>query len=204
MTFKEWLPAWFEHYVKPTAKVRTYERYRQLSLHILPHLGEYDVNALTPMVLQKYVSELLVSGNRKTGRGLSPNTVNAIISLMQNALKAALAAGAVQTYTAGKIKRPKNTEKPVECFSLAEQKAIERYVLNGKKPKMTGIVICLYTGLRIGELLALEWSDIDFEKQVLTVSKSCHYGHDANGRYIRVTEAPKTEHSARIIRYRSN
>ena len=117
----------------------TYERYRQLSLHILPHLGEYDVNALTPMVLQKYVSELLVSGNRKTGRGLSPNTVNAIISLMQNALKAALAAGAVQTYTAGKIKRPKNTEKPVECFLLAEQKAMERYVLNGKKPKMTAL-----------------------------------------------------------------
>ena len=39
---------------------------------------------------------------------------------------------------------------------------------------MFGIVLCLYTGLRIGELIALQWKDIDLQKGLLTVSRSCH------------------------------
>lgn len=46
----------------------------------------------------------------------------------------------------------------------------------GKKDKLYGIILCLYSGLRIGELIALEWHDIDFTKGILTVSKSCHDG----------------------------
>ena len=46
-----------------------------------------------------------------------------------------------------------------------EQKKIETHVLNSNKDKLFGIVLCLYTGLCIGELLALTWSDIDFGKR---------------------------------------
>ena len=56
------------------------------------------------------------------------------------------------------------------CFSLAEQKKIEQAALSSKKRKFIGIVICLYSGLRIGELLALTWADIDFTKGTLIVS----------------------------------
>ncbi len=56
------------------------------------------------------------------------------------------------------------------CFSLAEQKKIEQAALSNKKRKFIGIVICLYSGLRIGELLALTWADIDFTKGTLIVS----------------------------------
>lgn len=56
------------------------------------------------------------------------------------------------------------------CFSLAEQKKIEQAALSNKKRKFIGIVICLYSGLRIGELLALTWADIDFTKGMLIVS----------------------------------
>lgn len=199
MRYKDWLNEWLDHYVKPTAKMRTYERYRELTRHIIRRIGEYEIKDLSPIILQKFVTDLLKNGNLKTGKELSPNTVNAIISVIQNSLKIAFTIGIVDTYSAGKIKRPNLTEKAIECFSLSEQKSIETAILNGKKPKLLGVVICLYTGLRIGELLALEWCDIDLSKGVISVSKSCHYGHNNNGEYKRFVDTPKTSHSARII-----
>lgn len=199
MKYKDWLSEWLEHYVKPTAKIRTYERYRELTVHIVRKIGEFEINDLTPIYLQKFVTDLLQNGNLKTGKELSPNTVNAIISVMQNSLKTAFTIGLTDTYSADKIKRPNLTEKAIGCFSLSEQKSIETAILNGKKPKLIGVILCLYTGLRIGELLALEWGDIDFVKGVISVSKSCHYGHNKNGDYERVIDTPKTSHSARII-----
>ena len=63
-----------------------------------------------------------------------------------------------------------------------------------KKQKLFGIVICLYTGLRIGELLALTWDDVDIEKGEINVSKSCYCGKGGI-----VVDSAKTEHSKRVI-----
>ena len=82
----------------------------------------------------------------------------------------------------------------MECFTLAEQKQIEQAILNGKKDKLYGIILCLYSGLRIGELIALQWSDIDFTKGILTVSKSCHDSKDGL-----IIDEPKTATSRRVI-----
>lgn len=86
----------------------------------------------------------------------------------------------------------------MDCFSLAEQKKIETAALSAKKDKYKGIVLSLYTGLRIGELLALSWEDIDLEKGILTVSKTCRDGN-INGKHVRILDAPKTENSRRQI-----
>lgn len=67
------------------------------------------------------------------------------------------------------------------------------------RAKNFGFLLCLYTGLRIGELLALEWSDIDFTKNELSVSKTCYDGKDENGRFCRITDKPKTVNSIRIV-----
>lgn len=64
---------------------------------------------------------------------------------------------------------------------------------------MFGVILCLYTGLRIGELLALEWSDIDLSTGLLHITRSCHYSKDQNGTYGRITESPKTRSSIRTI-----
>lgn len=134
----------------------------------------------------------------RTGKGLSPNFVKTIISIVQNSLKTAHLVGYLPEYSANKIKRPKVIEKQVECFSIQEQKKIEEAALSAKKDKYRGIVLCLYTGLRIGELLALMWNDIDFDKNILSVTKTCHDGNE-NGEHIRIIDTPKTENSRRQI-----
>lgn len=200
MQYREWLMEWLECYVKPSSKQKTYIRYSEIvSQHIIRSLGDYEMSELTPLILQRFTTELLQSGNLKTGKGLSANSVNGIITVIQNSLKVAYAIGQISEYTADKIKRPKAREKQVTCFTPTEQKQIEQAVLNGKKAKMFGVVLCLYTGLRIGELLALEWSDIDFQKGIISVSKSCHDGKDENGKFARITDTPKTETSEREI-----
>ncbi len=195
MKYAEWLDIWLENYIKPSVKVRTYERYALIiDKHIATDVGKCEISELSALVLQNFITKLLESGNCKTGNGLSANSVNAIISVLQSSLQTAHLIGVANEYTANKIKRPKLIERPVECFSLKEQKQIEQAVLNSKKDKLFGILLCLYSGLRIGELVALQWSDIDFAKGTLTVSKSCHDGK--NGLII---DEPKTATSRRTI-----
>lgn len=199
MKYTEWFNIWLENYIKPSSKQRTYEQYCKIAkIHILPHLGSYELTELTPFVLQKIITDLTVNGNKRTGKGLSPNFVKTIISVVQNSLKIAHLVGYLPEYTANKIKRPKIVEKQVDCFTLAEQKEIETAALAAKKDKYKGIVLCLYTGLRIGELLALSWKDIDLEKGILTVSKTCRDGN-INGKHVRISDTPKTENSRRQI-----
>ena len=195
MKYIDWLRQWLENYIRPSVKMRTYERYKIIvEKHIKDKIGGIEMDELTPFVLQQLITELLQGGNRRTGKGLSANSVNAVISVLQNSLKTAHFLGLTGEYTANKLKRPKFKEKAVECFTLAEQKRIEHAVLNGKKDKLYGILLCLYSGLRIGELLALQWEDIDFAKGTLTVSKS---GHDGKGGFV--IDEPKTTSSRRVI-----
>ena len=195
MKYIDWLIQWLENYIRPSVKVRTYERYRLIiEQHIKDKIGGMELGDLSPLVLQSFITELLQSGNRKTGKGLSANSVNAVISVIQSSLKTAHLLGLTKEYTADKLKRPKLKEKPVECFTLAEQKQIEQAILNGKKDKLYGIILCLYSGLRIGELIALQWSDIDFTKGILTISKSCHDNKDGL-----IIDEPKSSSSRRVI-----
>lgn len=195
MKYKEWLNEWLENYVKPSAKVRTYERYNQLiKCHILSYLGDYDLTQLNSMIIQKHITFLLNNGNVKNNQGLSPNTVNSVVSIIKNSIKTASLLRLISDSVITNIVKPKIVEKRIECFSLYEQKKIEHYILNSNKIKLYGIIICLYTGLRIGELLALKFSDIDLTKGIMSVTKSCF-----DGSRCRIIDTPKTNSSVRII-----
>lgn len=199
MKYNVWFEEWLTHYIKPSSKQRTFEQYsRAAQIHILPYLGDVELTDLTPFILQKFITGLTENGNKRTGKGLSPNFVKTILSIVQNSLKTAHLVGYLPEYSANKIKRPKPKEKQVECFSAWEQKKIEEAALSAKKDKYRGIILCLYTGLRIGELLALTWNDVDFEKSILSVTKTCHDGNE-NGKHVRIIDMPKTENSRRQI-----
>ena len=136
--------------------------------------------------------------SEKTGTVLSSNYIKVIVNVVQKSLKIAYLNGYIENAINGKVVKPKVVEKRIRCFSVSEQKVIEKAVENDNRCKMKGIVICLYTGLRIGELLALTWGDIDFEKRILTVSKTCYDGK-IDGKRTRIIDTPKTPCSQRQI-----
>lgn len=200
MKYQTWLQEWLNNYVRLSAKKRTIERYEQIiTRHIVPNLGEYEMDSLTMLTLQKYIMLLSLTGNLKTGKGLSPNSVNSIVNVIQGSIRAAYNSSIVSKCISDKLIRPRSREKPVECFSLQEQNKIVCEVLSRGPSHLIGIVICLYTGLRIGELLALTWNDIDFDKGLLSVTKSCYDGKNEFGIYGRIIDTPKTSSSVRTI-----
>lgn len=200
MKYKNWLAEWLDNYVKIASKQRTYKRYFETVVtHIIPKLGECKMNDLTSIELQKFVTELLSNGNIKTGKGLSSSAVNSIVTVLQSSLAVAHGLGLIESNPASNIKRPKLTEKQVECFGIAEQKQIERAVFADKRTYMLGVVVCLYTGLRIGELLALTWKDVDFGNGTISVTKTCYDGNDSEGKFGLIVDEPKTPSSRRII-----
>lgn len=199
MKYKEWIEEWMNLYVHTSCKRRTCERYEQvIRNYVLPFWGDYELEGITVNAVQRFIYILQSSKSIKTGETLSSNYIKMIVNVVQNSLKIAYLNGYIENVANGKIVKPKVVEKQIKCFSVSEQKAIEMAIENDKRCKMKGIVICLYTGLRIGELLALAWSDIDLEKRILTVSKTCYDGK-IEGKRTRIIDTPKTPCSQRQI-----
>ena len=85
MKYKDWLRDWLELYQKESVKARTYQQYENIiTKRLIPALGDYEMEDLTPIVLQRYIVELSQKGNKKTGKGLAPNSVNGIILVLHS------------------------------------------------------------------------------------------------------------------------
>lgn len=191
MKYEEWLGIWIRTAVRPMVKDATYRRYGQaLEGQIAPTLGQMEMDELSPEVLGRFAAELSAR--------YAANTVKTVISILKRSLGEAKRRGLVEKEYAGRLTYPHTGEKFVECFTAAEQRRLEKFVLKSGKEKFLGIFLCLYTGLRVGELLALEWRDLDLSAGTLTVSKSCRDEWEG-GVYRKVVETPKTASSVRVI-----
>ena len=92
------------------------------------------------MIVQRFITKKMESGNLKNGKGLSTNTVNGMITVIQNSLGLAYTLGITPQYEMDKLKRPKPQSHPVECFSKEEQKKIEQAVVSGYRKIEDGVV----------------------------------------------------------------
>ena len=150
------------------------------------------------MTLQDFVLSELESGNLISSKGLANNSVIGIVNVLKSAMKLAKSLEICTLNNSDKIKLPIATKKPVTAFEKCEQGKLEKYCLSANKTNYLGIVICLYTGIRLGELLALTWNDIDFNNGIMTISKTA-YRIKQNGKPQVVVDKPKTKNSSRFI-----
>ena len=192
MKLKELLELWLERYMKHTIKIRTYNRYKSIcELHLIKDLGEYELDELKPNVLQDFLL-------KKIDDHYSTNTIKGIVSVLKQALRLAITLEFVDKEYCSNLKMPSSEEKEISVFTKKEQQVIELFCLNHKKRNYIGIVICLYTGIRLGELLALTWDDIDFNSNLLTINKTS-YSAKVDGKTQIIVDKPKTKKSNRVI-----
>ena len=192
MKLKELLELWLERYMKHTTKIRTYNRYKSIcELHLIKDLGEYELDELKPNVLQDFLL-------KKIDDHYSTNTIKGIVSVLKQALRLAITLEFVDKEYCSNLKMPSSEEKEISVFTKKEQQVIESFCLNHKKRNYIGIVICLYTGIRLGELLALTWDDIDFNSNLLTINKTS-YSAKVDGKTQIIVDKPKTKKSNRVI-----
>lgn len=191
MKYQQWLDEWLSTNVKPRVKKSTFRKYDLIvEKKISPKLGGYELEELSAIVLQSFTADLSLH--------YAPNTTNGIVAVLKNSLRRAQKSGVVEAQFAENLELPRAREKKIECFTHDEQKRIEEYILQKQSKRLFGILLCFYTGLRVGELLALEWRDIDCAKGILTVKRSCRDRWEG-GVYRKEVDTPKTETSERII-----
>ncbi len=199
MKFNQWLIIWLDKYQKNTIKLKTYLTYQNLiRLHINPYLGNYELDQISISLLQDFINSKLEHGNLINGSPLSTNTVLAISSIIKNSLRFALKLNFIRNDCFSFLSIPCLKQKEIDAFSLKEQKKIEKYCLDSNKNNYFGIVLCLYTGIRIGELLSLTWNDIDFKKRLLYVRHTLTRIKQ-KGKVITILDEPKTRKSKRVI-----
>lgn len=163
-TVAQFLERWLNNTVAPRNKPRPQDSYRDMvRLHITPLIGQCKLAKLTPEHIQTMLSIL-------SEKGLSPRTVNYARAILRRALNQALKWKLVPDNAARDVEPPR-IEKPTRTILTTIQVKAFLAAVRGHRYEVL-YRVALTLGLRRGEILALQWSDIDFESATLKVSGS--------------------------------
>ena len=200
MTTQNLLTEWLEIYQKEHIKARTYSRYQGLiSMHIVPTLGERNISELGRREIQEFLTQQKKDGNMRNGEKLSATSTNMMLSVLNLAFEYACDMEYIEENPCIRVRRTKVETKKIEAFTVEEQRAIEMEISRSDDRRLHGILLCLYSGLRIGELLGLTWSDVDLERGVIKITKTVYREKDESGIWQLCVDTPKTKASDRVI-----
>ncbi|MGF7046540.1 integrase [Paenibacillus sp. DS2015] len=197
MTFSAFLEEWKGKYGSKHLELKTIETYNHmLKNHIIPYFGMRRISDVKPIQILNFLDELSREGSRKDGKpgGLSSTTIRFIHRILKDIFERAVDWRIIKINPVSAVKRPKVQERVVDVYSEHEVEIIFK-ALN-KEPVHWRIMItlALTTGLRRGELLALEWKNVDFEECTIDVVQSLSYSYGQN-----IIKEPKTKNSKRKV-----
>ena len=181
---------WLE-YKKMRIKESTYANYKfKITNYLKKDFGDRNLKEIVNTNLNRYIEELQFK--------LSSKTVKDIMTVLKAILKYAEIKYDIN-FKISLISTPAQITNEVEVFSDKDRKKMEKYCIQSKEIRDLGVLISLYTGLRIGEVCALKWSDIDFEKKYIKVNHTLQRVY-VNKRETKVLyDRPKTKKSIRKI-----
>ena len=193
MTVKQLSMEWL-CIVKCRIKESTAANYRmKIERHIVPYLGDIS----SAMLKTKTVSEFI---QQKLKDGLSARYVCDILTLLKSIYRYASREYHINNVIDGII-MPKRAKPEIKVMTKSEQHRLAAYINCNKNVSTLGVALSLYTGMRIGELCAMRWQDIDIEKRILTVNHTIQRIQDFSGckrTRVIITE-PKSQSSKRTI-----
>jgi len=186
MTVGELVKKWKENYLtvqqqlgrlKPST-LRSYQS--NLDGHIAPFFGAMPLSQVTLASVQQFIKALL-------GKGLSPKTIGNVIVILKEMFKHAVQWGHLDANPVQYVERPRGEDKEMDVFAPDE---IRRMLDAQEEPLRTLLLTAVLTGMRQGELFALQWEDIDFARHQVHVRRSLWHG---------TLGTPKSRRSRRAI-----
>lgn len=200
--YKDWIYTWLLE-KKDYIKESTYANYsNNIFNHIIPKLGNYYLNELNHKVIQDFLLELSKNGRKDNTGGLAEKTIKDITIIIKGSIKKGINEDKIK-HIELTFNYPKdNKENKLYVLTKREQNKITNYVLENINSRNIGLLISLYSGIRIGELCALRWEDVDFKKNCLTINKTIQrvYIKDKNKNISKVIiTTPKTKNANREI-----
>ena len=195
--FQEFAEEWFEEYAKLNLRSTTYERMRQLTHRVYPAIGHLRMDKITARQLQGFVNSLAKEGaNEKTGKPLAPKTIRHNLSFISDVFSYAVKMDLLSDNPCRKVTIPKGEVKEKPIYSQ-EEMALLLTRISGEPTKYRAFFFLIaYSGFRRSEMLGLEWKDVDFEHNVITIKRTSNYTA-GRGTY---TDTTKTKRSQRVLK----
>lgn len=167
-SLREVLYLWLDNN-RVSLKEQTFSKYKRLiETHIVPVIGSVNIKSITSTYINKFLYEKTENGRLDGSGGLSPGYVKTLSFILNSSLKFAAQEG-LCNFIAGSIITPPNKPRKLDVLSVNEQMILEHYISNNLNEKNIGILLSLYAGLRIGEVCALKWSDINFDEKTIHI-----------------------------------
>ncbi len=157
---------------KNRVKESTISRYNHIvQRHIQPFLGNYQISEIGAALLEEYIDYLLQHGRLDGSGGLSPKSVADIIVVIKSSMRYAQENGyRINCSTTGlSVKRNK---KDMRVLSKKEQQQLECVLMQDTDLTKFMVLLCLYTGIRIGEACALRWEHLQLDSGILKVRET--------------------------------
>ena len=187
--------------VKMSVKESTYSRYYMtVKRYIVPAMGDERVSAIGAREINAFSQQLMSRGD--SSDGLSAKTVTDIIVVLKSILKYGVSDGYATGQMTG-VRYPAKEPRRVSIIEDAKLTELENLLISSEKRIAVGVLISLYTGVRIGELCGLRWRDVDIENGLMRICRTVERISEVDPLAKRKTKLiicdPKTESSIRTI-----
>ena len=202
--FEDFARQWFKEYAEIHLKQRTIEGYHQMEKRIYKAIGHIRLDKLTPRHIQQFIVDLCSAeredGRNRNGGKLSTKTIKLYKSMISTICDYAVKMQMITANPCRNVTIPRVITPEKEFYTIEEAQHMLDLFRN--EPDSNFKYVCfytlaVYTGFRLGEMLGLEWKDVNFETNVISVNRTCLYSKAKGGLY---TETPKTQQSRRSLK----
>lgn len=195
--FEVFAEEWFEDYAKLNLKSTTYTRQRQLTKRVYDAIGHIRLDKLTTREIQKFINGLAKDGvNQNTGKALSRKTMVHYLSFISTVIDYAIKMDMLTDNPCRRVTIPKGTKKERKILTQDQTEEFLKLLQTAPLKYQAFFMLDIYSGMRRGEMLGLEWKDIDFATGVIHIQRTSNYTK-ARGIY---TDTTKTENSVRYVK----
>jgi integrase len=177
-------------FVRLRVKISTYGKYERIvRLHIVPALGKQRIDRMTRVKIEQFAGGLIADG-------LAPKTAQDVLIVTKAILKYAKVTVDFSGITV------KCDPKEMRVLSKSEKDALTKFLTQNADAVTLGVLLALYTGIRIGELCALRWENIDLTEKTLSIKNTMQRIPDFDGGEAKtkvVVTSPKSKCSVRTL-----
>jgi len=202
VTFENLCILWLDD-IKITVKESTYAHYHNtVHNHIIPYFQNTKAKQINNEIINNFIKEKIANGRLDGKGGLSPKSINGIVIILKEVIQYGADNKHIPEMPTA-FKKPKVAVQLINVLSVQEQNKLEGYIVSRLDLIGIGILICLFTGIRAGELCALLWNDINFGTGMLEITKTLqrikNTDEDAKTKTKIIIDTPKSDKSVRAI-----
>mgnify|MGYP005763561093 CR=1 FL=1 len=194
--FEAFAEKWLAEVAGNARKIRTMDNLRHQAVRVYQAIGHIRLDKLTALHIQAFINNLQEDGINRRGGKLAPSTVRGYLQFISGVLSYAVKIGVIASNPCSRVSLPAAQSREKEIYTLQEAQTFLDSLERVDTVWRVFFTLAIYGGFRKGELLGLEWQDIDLEAHTISIRRTSNYTAD-KGVY---TDTTKTVGSQRTLK----